>query len=808
MFKSKSGAQKRKEKKNKDEANAKLPKLHSFFTSPSPAQGDCDDEHASSSASNVLSESAEASSMTHMEASFPTDRGNFEENVVDANVKRYILETGSCKPTGPFPVTGSRSFSNHYYTSVTKAGIKLPRSWLCYSPKLDCTYCEPCWLFANRQAPSYNNAWVNGVNDWKHLSSKIAVHEATQIHLGACVVYEQWKLNGTIDADMERDIRNAANFWRQVLERIVNVTLTLASCNLAFRGHREAIGKANSGNFLSIIELLARYDPVLKELISRPEGSVKYLSHAIQDEIIYILSQRVKSNIVGEINASPFYSVIMDTTQDVAKRDHLSQVFRYIKIDRNEMDVATDVRVIEAFIGFQQTVSSSASDLEERIIGCIDGNGLDLSRCRGQGYDGAANMSGVYSGVQARIAEKEPLALYVHCAAHCLNLVLNDSVKNIPEIRQFYDVVETLYNFFANSIKRWALLGSLLSSESRDITLKRLCPTRWSSRYDALAALKYRYADIIKALDKLCLTSDKTSERDEAASIKKAITKFQFIFLISLQTKILECTNAISKMLQEKTTDLLRASELLQSAIRTLQEYRTKFDEAKASTLALAMKWGSHTQFTATRVKKVKRHFDELSEDSRLSDAEHYFRVNVFNACIDVVTQQLSQRFVSLNRTAHLFEAIHPTTLQRAKDEELYEMARRVSDHYSRDIDCSFPGQLVSFRACFKEQIARQTTVLNLTKLLIVDHPAVSSTFTEVCTAFLLFLTLPVSVASAERSFSKLKLIKTYLRSTMGQDRLCGLAILSIENEQARALNIQQIIDDFAERKARRMPLK
>ena len=42
----------------------------------------------------------------------------------------------------------------------------------------------------------------------------------------------------------------------------------------------------------------------------------------------------------------------------------------------------------------------------------------------------------------------------------------------------------------------------------------------------------------------------------------------------------------------------------------------------------------------------------------------------------------------------------------------------------------------------------------------------------------------------------------------MGQDRLCGLAILSIENERARALNIQQIIDDFAERKARRMPLK
>ena len=46
-------------------------------------------------------------------------------------------------------------------------------------------------------------------------------------------------------------------------------------------------------------------------------------------------------------------------------------------------------------------------------------------------------MSGVYSGVQARIREKEPLATYVHCAAHNLNLVLNDAVKHIPEMEQF-----------------------------------------------------------------------------------------------------------------------------------------------------------------------------------------------------------------------------------------------------------------------------------------------------------------------------------------------------------------------------------
>ncbi|KAK1889462.1 Zinc finger MYM-type protein 5 [Dissostichus eleginoides] len=44
-----------------------------------------------------------------------------------------------------------------YYTTTTRAGIKLPRTWLCYSPTLDCAYCEPCWLFADRAAGSL---WV------------------------------------------------------------------------------------------------------------------------------------------------------------------------------------------------------------------------------------------------------------------------------------------------------------------------------------------------------------------------------------------------------------------------------------------------------------------------------------------------------------------------------------------------------------------------------------------------------------------------------------------------------------------------
>jgi len=74
----------------------------------------------------------------------------------------------------------------------------------------------------------------------------------------------------------------------------------------------------------------------------------------------------------------------------------------------------------------------------------------------------------------------------------------------------------------------------------------------------------------------------------------------------------------------------------------------------------------------------------------------------------------------------------------------------------------------------------------------------------DVLTACLIFLTIPVTVASAERSFSKLKLIKNYLRNSMSQNRLSNIAILNIERSRTDELDIEKIIDNFANAKARK----
>lgn len=453
---------------------------------------------------------------------YVTDRANFPITITDAHVKRFIITNGPCRPTGPFKRDNDeeqRCFSVKYYEKTTKTGLKLPITWLCYSPKLNVAYCEPCWLFGDRKKLGSEPAWAKGIQKWKGLSTKIQVHETSQTHIDSCIIYDQWRKKGTIDEESEKQLRKEKNFGRDVLNRIVNVTLTMAMNNMAFRGHREKIGEVNSGNFLAIIELLAEYDPILKQLLQLPQGKVKYLSPKIQNEVIDILSKQVLNDILSEVQNAQFYSLIIDTTQDISKCDQMSQVLRYVSIERDTNTRAKQINIHEAFLGFNAIHDQSAAGIEKEILAFIDDKGISLDKCRGQGYDGAATMSGIYSGVQTRILQREENALYVHCAAHNLNLVLQDAVAEITEVSNFMGVVQHLHNFFGDSGKRWEILSSF-TSESY-VTLKKLCPTRWSSRYESLLALRFRFVDVLKALSKISLVATKKSEREEAMGLKK-----------------------------------------------------------------------------------------------------------------------------------------------------------------------------------------------------------------------------------------------------------------------------------------------
>ena len=98
--------------------------------------------------------------------------------------------------------------------------------------------------------------------------------------------------------------------------------------------------------------------------------------------------------------------------------------------------------------------------------------------------------------------------------------------------------------------------------------------------------------------------------------------------------------------------------------------------------------------------------------------------------------------------------------------------------------------ELKIVRKCLPKETKRAIEVLDYLKMM-------DSCFPNVWIAYRILLTIPVTVASAERSFSKLKLIKSYLRSTMSQEILNGLTILSIEKHMLEQIDFNSLIIDF-----------
>lgn len=364
------------------------------------------------------------------------------------------------QPDGPFSkkMIGNkyRSFSTVHYNEKSQGGVTFHRKWICYSKSLDLVYCQPCWLFCT------SSSWANGMNDWKHILEKIKLHEKSLSHINACLTVDRWEKNNTLSEELKSQISVEVGFWRQVIKRIINVTMTLGFQNLSFRDHNEKIDSENRGNFLAVIDLLAIYDPILSELLQRGPKKINYLSATIQNEIIDMIAKCVKKSIIPDVQKVPFFSYITDTTQDIRKQDQMSQIICYVVIEKNEDNKPIKLRIEKSFLGFCLLNDHSASGFADQIVENIKNDGIDISKLRGQSYDGAAVMAGIYNGVQTKIKAHCSLTEYIHYNAHNLNLVLNDTMTASIEIQNFFSIIQKLYVYFTLSGKRWKILTDIL----------------------------------------------------------------------------------------------------------------------------------------------------------------------------------------------------------------------------------------------------------------------------------------------------------------------------------------------------------
>ena len=112
----------------------------------------------------------------------------------------------------------------------------------------------------------------------------------------------------------------------------------------------------------------------------------------------------------------------------------------------------TEGRVKESLLAMRELRAFDAESITAALEEQLVHDGISDVKCVAQAYDGASVMSGAIGGVQAKFRDKHPEAIYVHCYAHQLNLVLCHTCHAVPEASDLFDKLQSLYSFFSKSL--------------------------------------------------------------------------------------------------------------------------------------------------------------------------------------------------------------------------------------------------------------------------------------------------------------------------------------------------------------------
>ena len=270
---------------------------------------------------------------------FPSDPGNLRGILINAQLRTDLVKCGPCQPKDiEFPKGSSgRCCIPSWYTKN-----KEPRDWLVYSVKENAMFCFCCWLFTAKSDNAYEGNWCDeGITNFKKGTEKIKKHECTKLH---CISLARWKsferrlLRGkTIDAHLQEQLAQEKEEQLRVLDRVFSASLFLALQGLPFRSHRlesqEELSEScgNSGNYLELLKLLSKFDPIMAHSLGNKQSSIKYTSPKIQNEIINSIATKVRETIICEIKDAKFFCFILDTTPDISHIEQLAFSVRYVK---------------------------------------------------------------------------------------------------------------------------------------------------------------------------------------------------------------------------------------------------------------------------------------------------------------------------------------------------------------------------------------------------------------------------------------------------------------------------------------------
>ena len=644
--------------------------------------------------------------------------------------------------------------------------------WLEYSISKDRVFCFACRHFQRPGNHGEKAAFThNGYQNWKKATSSFKTHNVSVEHKYAMAVWNEW----TIQKESGSTICNAlsdghakiVNENREYMRAVVESLRFTAYQGLSQRGDTENDTAVNQGNFLELLQMIGKFDKTVAQKISDNPRNAKYTHHDIQNEILDIMANMIRDQISSEVQDAEMFALMVDESKDLSKTEQVSVVLRYVKNDK----------AVEEFLHFTPADGLDAESLFATIKDTLSKCYIDHTACIAQCYDGAAVMSGVHNGVQEKFREEVPQAIYIHCHAHRLNLVLVDHVHFVKKQRE-------------------------LEPSQQPIELKKLSDTRWSCQYHSLWAVQKTLPAIIASLNDI--KAQPNPRRSTDARSLLALIDAEFILHLVLFEDLFRTAKFMSDTLQSPELLLETATDLAHSVVTGLKEKRTE-DSWRAI-------W-SKAEALCTKVGVAKP--PQLPQQKRQSQQPHHLqdyvveapvqtehpcmssldklRTSSFYPVIDRLVNEMTRRF-STEAGAVLMgtSALNPENATFLEKESLEPMAQLYG--IKKD---DLLAEVHQMRRLLERKKEQGETLSSTLEFLSMLKPYKDS-FEDIYKLLRIAVTLPVTSASCERSFSCMRRVKTYLRNRMANPRLSNLACLSIHAERTKALDVQKIIDSFA----------
>ena len=500
----------------------------------------------------------------------------------------------------------------------------------------------------------------------------------------------------------------------------------------------------------------------------------------------------IQKKIVEEILEAKYYSILGDEATSHNEKK-LSIVIRFV-------DANKDIR--EEFLEFKDLERTTGAAVSETLLSTLRSLNIPIEDCRGQGYDGAASMSSQRVGVLANILTHAPNAAYVHCASHCLNLVVSHACSLQP-IRNMIDKITQVCLFFNYSPKRNGLLTAVIQDQHPENGKKKplitLCATRWVARIEAYDHFYASFKYTVFALEVIAHNMHhdecpeqfygcwQTKTRTDASGLLKAITDFHFIVTFICAYSCLSHMSGLTVKLQKKTNDIFKAFSMVTEVKATYKRLRanlpTHFDEIYDQAVTMAEKVGVAP--TAPRIAERQRHH----ANAPAVDPKEHYRVNVAVPFFDHIISELDDQFSSLTLRVSKLLGLVPSVIQ-----ESWVTAQQLTglvDLYKDDLPSPqlFSSEFQRWKIMVQNgRIAADSCASSLKACDPDDFP-------NLYVLLKIAATLPVTTCECERSISTMRRLNNYMRCTMGESRLSSLALMHIKYDMP--VNLEEIVNLF-----------